>query len=80
MLQEKGVLAGGTYATTGKTSARSDLSPVFGKSPLASYESSFSVHLLSYSIKTVVSAPLPYFFPLPSTSDDQVGFALVAGR
>lgn len=32
LLQEKGSLAGGSYATTGKTSARSDLSPVFGKS------------------------------------------------
>lgn len=33
-LQEKGSLAGGSYATTGKTSARSDLSPVFGESYL----------------------------------------------
>ena len=32
VLQEKGSLAGGSYATTtGKTSARSDLSPVFGE-------------------------------------------------
>lgn len=78
MLQEKGVLAGGTYATTGKTSARSDLSPVFGKSPLASYENSFSVHLLSYSIKTVV---LPYFFSrFRRRATIRVGFALVAGR
>ena len=31
VFQEKGSLAGGSYATTGKTSARSDLSPVFGE-------------------------------------------------
>ncbi|XP_046813874.1 protein pangolin, isoforms A/H/I/S-like [Vespa crabro] len=29
--EEKGSLAAGSYATTGKTSARSDLSPVFGE-------------------------------------------------
>lgn len=32
VLQEKSSLAGGSYAPTGKTSARSDLSPVFGES------------------------------------------------
>lgn len=32
VLQEKGSLAGGSYTTTGKATARSDLSPVFGES------------------------------------------------
>jgi transcription factor 7-like 2 len=31
VLQEKGSLAGGSYAATGKASTRSDLSPVFGE-------------------------------------------------
>ncbi|EGI60343.1 Protein pangolin, isoforms A/H/I [Acromyrmex echinatior] len=38
--EEKGTLAGGTYAT-GKTSARSDLSPVFGKSLVFFFLSNF---------------------------------------
>jgi len=41
VLQEKGTLAGGTYATTGKTSARSDLSPVFGESLIFFFLSDF---------------------------------------
>ena len=45
-LQEKGSLAGGSYATTGKTSARSDLSPVFGESSFT-----FFLSLLSYDIE-----------------------------
>lgn len=52
VLQEKVALAGGSYATTGKTSTRSDLSPVFGKFPLRNrsllrLHSSFSAALKS---------------------------------
>ncbi|KYN02324.1 Protein pangolin, isoforms A/H/I [Cyphomyrmex costatus] len=46
--EEKGALAGGTYATTGKTSARSDLSPVFG-------ESSFLFFFLSLPLTDTLS-------------------------
>lgn len=53
-LQEKGSLAGGSYATTGKTSARSDLSPVFGESYLL---------YLSFWVSTLRN--YDYHLPLP---------------
>lgn len=52
-LQEKGSLASGSYSATGKTSARSDLSPVFGK-----FLEFFCIRRLSVTL-SFGFAPLP---------------------
>ncbi|XP_011632914.1 protein pangolin, isoforms A/H/I/S-like [Pogonomyrmex barbatus] len=59
--EEKGTLAGGTYATTGKTSARSDLSPVFGKVDPTPHTSSFNMgYLVSpYPYPNGAGGPIP---------------------
>ncbi|XP_018395911.1 PREDICTED: protein pangolin, isoforms A/H/I/S-like [Cyphomyrmex costatus] len=59
--EEKGALAGGTYATTGKTSARSDLSPVFGKVDPTPHTSSFNMgYLVSpYPYPNGAGGPIP---------------------
>ncbi|XP_060820717.1 protein pangolin, isoforms A/H/I/S-like [Bombus pascuorum] len=75
--EEKGSLAGGSYATTGKTSARSDLSPVFGKVDPTPHTSSFNMgYLVSpYPYPNGAGGPIPvsmvsirettfFFFPL----------------
>ncbi|KYN39148.1 Protein pangolin, isoforms A/H/I [Trachymyrmex septentrionalis] len=60
-IYEKGTLAGGTYATTGKTSARSDLSPVFGKVDPTPHTSSFNMgYLVSpYPYPNGAGGPIP---------------------
>ncbi|XP_076378816.1 protein pangolin, isoforms A/H/I/S isoform X7 [Megalopta genalis] len=59
--EEKGSLAGGTYATTGKTSTRSDLSPVFGKVDPTPHTSSFNMgYLVSpYPYPNGAGGPIP---------------------
>ncbi|XP_033230088.1 protein pangolin, isoforms A/H/I/S isoform X3 [Belonocnema kinseyi] len=59
--EEKGSLAGGSYATTGKTSARSDLSPVFGKVDPTPHTSSFNMgYLVSpYPYPNGAGGPIP---------------------
>ncbi|XP_011688633.1 PREDICTED: protein pangolin, isoforms A/H/I/S-like [Wasmannia auropunctata] len=59
--EEKGTLAGGTYATTGKPSARSDLSPVFGKVDPTPHTSSFNMgYLVSpYPYPNGAGGPIP---------------------
>nr|XP_050844907.1 protein pangolin, isoforms A/H/I/S-like isoform X1 [Vespula vulgaris] len=73
--EEKGSLAAGSYATTGKTSARSDLSPVFGKVDPTPHTSSFNMgYLVSpYPYPNGAGGPIPVsmvsgrnFFSLPS--------------
>ncbi|XP_076656181.1 protein pangolin, isoforms A/H/I/S isoform X4 [Halictus rubicundus] len=69
--EEKGSLAGGTYATTGKTSTRSDLSPVFGKVDAAPHTSSFNMGYLV--------SPYPYTNgaggPIPVSMASKMGLA-----
>ncbi|KAG6802340.1 protein pangolin, isoforms A/H/I/S-like [Apis mellifera caucasica] len=59
--EEKGSLAGGSYSTTGKTSARSDLSPVFGKVDPTPHTSSFNMgYLVSpYPYPNGAGGPIP---------------------
>ncbi|XP_039311919.1 protein pangolin, isoforms A/H/I/S-like [Solenopsis invicta] len=59
--EEKGTLAGGTYATTGKTPTRSDLSPVFGKVDPTPHTSSFNMgYLVSpYPYPNGAGGPIP---------------------
>ncbi|XP_036143066.1 protein pangolin, isoforms A/H/I/S-like isoform X2 [Monomorium pharaonis] len=59
--EEKGALSAGTYATTGKTSARSDLSPVFGKVDPTPHTSSFNMgYLVSpYPYSNGAGGPIP---------------------
>ncbi|XP_076226564.1 protein pangolin, isoforms A/H/I/S isoform X4 [Nomia melanderi] len=59
--EEKGSLAGGSYATTGKTSTRSDLSPVFGKVDPTPHTSSFNMgYLVSpYPYPNGAGGPIP---------------------
>ncbi|XP_029046110.1 protein pangolin, isoforms A/H/I/S isoform X6 [Osmia lignaria lignaria] len=59
--EEKGSLAGGSYATTGKASARSDLSPVFGKVDPTPHTSSFNMgYLVSpYPYPNGAGGPIP---------------------
>ncbi|XP_076672241.1 protein pangolin, isoforms A/H/I/S [Andrena cerasifolii] len=59
--EEKGSLAGGSYATTGKTTARSDLSPVFGKVDPTPHTSSFNMgYLVSpYPYPNGAGGPIP---------------------
>ncbi|XP_072765739.1 protein pangolin, isoforms A/H/I/S isoform X1 [Anoplolepis gracilipes] len=59
--EEKVALAGGSYATTGKTSTRSDLSPVFGKVDPTPHTSSFNMgYLVSpYPYPNGAGGPIP---------------------
>ncbi|XP_054003055.1 protein pangolin, isoforms A/H/I/S-like [Hylaeus anthracinus] len=59
--EEKVSLAGGSYATTGKTSTRSDLSPVFGKVDPTPHTSSFNMgYLVSpYPYPNGAGGPIP---------------------
>ncbi|OAD56215.1 Protein pangolin, isoforms A/H/I [Eufriesea mexicana] len=71
-VMEKGSLAGGSYATTGKTSARSDLSPVFGRNlavPL------FPTPLLLYSVTLqCVEGLNEGIFEIPGSLDYEADF------
>ncbi|XP_011341858.1 protein pangolin, isoforms A/H/I/S isoform X2 [Ooceraea biroi] len=59
--EEKGSLAGGSYAATGKASTRSDLSPVFGKVDPTPHTSSFNMgYLVSpYPYPNGAGGPIP---------------------
>ncbi|XP_066594600.1 protein pangolin, isoforms A/H/I/S isoform X3 [Prorops nasuta] len=59
--EEKGSLAGGSYGTSGKASARSDLSPVFGKVDPTPHTSSFNMgYLVSpYPYPNGAGGPIP---------------------
>ncbi|XP_023289877.1 protein pangolin, isoforms A/H/I/S isoform X2 [Orussus abietinus] len=59
--EEKGALAAGSYAAAGKTSARSDLSPVFGKVDPTPHTSSFNMgYLVSpYPYPNGAGGPIP---------------------
>ncbi|EZA52436.1 Protein pangolin, isoforms A/H/I [Ooceraea biroi] len=61
MQDEKGSLAGGSYAATGKASTRSDLSPVFGKVDPTPHTSSFNMgYLVSpYPYPNGAGGPIP---------------------